>query len=413
MKKVFKILKLIIFLILFGVLLLINIKIYTGPDLKNQEKLNTDIVKQLNFLEGKLKNERLADNMQLIFPEGFVFTNALYGLSWCELAINTKNDSILLNRALTESRYAYKQINSDKAKQIFPANFNLKYGIYYRGWRNYLLAKILSCQTNKDSTELARYSTECKQIANAFKLSQTPFLESYPSSSWPADAFLAIASLKIYDDIISVRHDTLINNWISKVKSRLDPATKLIPHSVNPINGKTLEGSRGSSISLILRILSEIDPEFGIEQFEVYKQKFSMSILGFPAIREYPKGKKGKGDIDSGPVIFDIGFAGTIVGIGTLKCYGEYKTANLLSNTIETFGFPITSNNKKKYIFEKLPVADAFICWSRASQVNEQLIQLKGENLYSFGSELRMHLYCAIIIIILSLLFYGKRLKLK
>ncbi len=152
------------------------------------------------------------------------------------------------------------------------------------------------------------------------------------------------------------------------------------------------------------------EPEFGIEQFQLYEKHFLMSILGFPAIREYPKGKSGKGDIDSGPVILGIGFAGTIVGIGTLKCYNEVKSANLLSNTIETFGIPISSNNKKKYIFGKLPIADLFICWSRASNINSEVYSLKTGDAKKFGSKLSVHLYSLLIALILLLLFYGRLL---
>ena len=410
MKNIIRIIFIGTSLFLIGVLLILNIKIHLGPNLENQMEVNEDAIYQLNFLEDKIKNENLAYKMQNIFPEGYVFTYALYGLTWCELAINEKNDSTLSNRALAEARYAYNQIDTEYAKSNFHSGLNPEYGIYYRGWKNYLLSKILACQNEMNKSEIAEFAFHCDQIARAIDSSKIPYLESYPNSSWPADAFLAIASLQIHDEIISAKYSSIIKNWIENVKSRLDPDSNLIPHSTNSETGETIEGARGSSISLILRLLTEIDPNFALQQFKIYHEKFCMTRFGLPAIREYPKGKSGLGDVDSGPVIFDMGFAGTIVAIGALKSFGEFETANLLSRTIEAFGFSLTFNEKKKFIFGKLPIADLFICWSRISSVNNKVMAIKGVNSYSFGSRSLFHLYSLLVIVIILMILYGKKL---
>jgi hypothetical protein len=410
MSKIIKIILICSSVILIVLILVLNIKIHSGPNLESQEDLTEDVICQLNFLEDQLKNKDLANEMQNIFPEGFVFTNALYGLTWCELAIKQKNDSIRYDRALTEARYAYNQIDSQYAKSIFYPGLNPQYGIFYRGWKNYLLAKILACQTEMNESEVAEFAIECEQIANAYKSSNSPYLASYPNSSWPADVFPAIASLQIHDEIVSAKYNSVIINWIEKVKSNLDPDTKLVPHSTNAKTGETIEGARGSSISLILRFLTEIDPEFAVNQFKIYEGNFSITRFGLPAIREYPVGKGGSGDIDSGPVIFDIGFAGTIVAIGTLKSFGEYKTANLLSKTTESFGFSLRFGRKKKFLFGKLPIADAFICWSRVSNANSRILKIKDINCNSFGSILRFHIYSFLIIGVIIILLFKRSL---
>jgi hypothetical protein len=49
------------------------------------QPLNADVLAQLRHLQGRLHQGAAAD-MQELFPEGFVFTNALYSLSWSEVA---------------------------------------------------------------------------------------------------------------------------------------------------------------------------------------------------------------------------------------------------------------------------------------------------------------------------------------
>jgi len=201
-----------------------------------------------------------------------------------------------------------------------------------------------------------------------------------------------------------------IKEWIKKVKANLDPQTKLIPHSTSAKNGTTIEGARGSSMSLILRILSEIDPEFAIQQFKIFHEKFQITRFGLLFIREYPKGISGSGDIDSGPVIFNIGFTGTIVAIGTFKSYGEYKSANSLSGTIEAFGFSLSTDKKKKFIFGKLPISDAFIAWSRISRTSKEITDIKGINTFNFDSRIKFHFYSIISVFVIFIIIFRNKL---
>ena len=88
-----KIFNKIIWVLLFAFSLLIvwiNIQLHT--DNFNKEERKADIILQLNFLKQEIKQNHLGERMQAIFPEGFVFTNALYGLSWCEVGLNDTSE---------------------------------------------------------------------------------------------------------------------------------------------------------------------------------------------------------------------------------------------------------------------------------------------------------------------------------
>ena len=59
--------------------------------------------------------------MQRLYPEGLVFVNVLYGISWCEIGSRSRNPSIK-KKALEEALFAYNQINSPKAKATYEKN---------------------------------------------------------------------------------------------------------------------------------------------------------------------------------------------------------------------------------------------------------------------------------------------------
>ena len=309
--------------------------------------------------------------MQRIFPEGFVFTNALYGLSWCEVGISAPTEAIKA-RAIQEALFAYKQVSSENARSAFTPDLQPGYGIFYAGWKNYLLSKLLMLDTNFTGADgfIKMFAAQCESIISALKESQSPFLPSYDNAAWPADMCVAMASISNHDKVFPPKYQDRIKDWNYRVRLRLDPVTNMIPHSVQAVTGATTEGARGSSSSLILRFLAEIDSTFAMEQYPLYEQYFVSTTFGLPSINEYPAGQSGKGDIDSGPVIFGAGFAGTIVSIGTLAALGKPEMSQHQYQAVHAFGMSYNTSRTKRYIYGQLPIADAFIAWSRSSALN-------------------------------------------
>lgn len=407
MKIIFRILVWLLSFIAVIVLLYFNFNLHTGPRLENKNILKKDVILQLNFLEGQLKKSELGKKMQKQYPEGFVFINVLYGLTWCEIARCENTGSEGYARAIAEARYAFRQIRSEEAKKDYDAGLLPAYGIFYMGWQNYLLGKLLSAQTAKDSLEADIFKANCNEIADAISAGVNPFPESYRQASWPADAFVAVASLKLHDRLFDKKYDSSIQNWILKVKAHLDPYTQLVPHAFDYTSGKISEGARGSSVSLILLFLSEIDTAFAKQQFENYKKCFLINHLGLLSIREYPVGKEGSGDVDSGPVILDMSFPGTIVSVGTFQKFGEIVRAARISSNIESFGLGHTFGNEKKFLLGKFPIADAFIAWSRMQFPDKAIEQNKNSNEYT--AAICFHLLSALFILLV--LFVCKKVR--
>ncbi len=396
----------IIILISLFTLILIWINGALYSDNFTHSKLEQDIIRQQNFIKNELKNNKAGEKMQDIFPEGFVFLHALYGLTWCDLVKASPKASVSFKRkALEEALFAYNKINTIEAMSTFESDMTPYNGIFYIGWKNYLLSNILEIDTTFKNFENLKYEFEgqCELIKNTLKESNSPYLESYPNQSWPADMILAMASLKKHDIIFIPKYENDINIWLADVKTKVDPATKLIPHKVKSRTGLTSEGARGSSTGLIIKILAEIDPEFAKQQYQIYKELFVSKTFGLPSVSEYPKGINGSADIDSGPIVFGVGFSGTIFSIGTFAKLGDKNFAQMQYKTINAFGFANTSSQQKKYLFGKLPISDAFIAWGRTSQLKEEVGDLKLSPFW----RLPFHFYSLFLITFLwALVFY-------
>lgn len=360
----------------------LNCRLYYRPHFEKvgNATLNKDVLNQLHFLKRKI-HAGAANDMQGIYPEGYLFLNALYGLSWCEVAGAVDHRSELYKEAHTEIQFAFDEVNSAKGKSIFPPALPVPYGVFYTGWNNYLLGKKLSVEEphERDSAEVSLYIRQCTSIVEGFKNSETPYPESYVNASWPSDATVAIASLSFEKNIRTPLFAANMKQWIDKVKLNLDTCG-LLPHSTDAVTGKVMNGTRGNSQALILNFLFDIDSSFAREQFNLYKSKFLTTRFGLPGLREYATEAWAEGDVDSGPVIFGIGGAASIVGLRTMIVFGEQKTAIGLRNSIEAFGMASASDGEKKYLFGQLPMADAFFVWANSMEITEDKMLATNES---------------------------------
>lgn len=375
----------------------------------SEEETAQDIIKQLNFLNRQLKEEDLASKMQRLFPEGFIFIHALNGLAWSELALGEWLSENEKERAITEALYAYKLIDSEQGKRQFSRSMQPTYGIYYSGWRNYLLAKILSASIDFEDRQVytARFKTQCEEIATAFNTNDSPYLSSYPGSSWPADSFQAMASLVIHDHLFEPKFEELVESWLRKVQDLTDDSTGMIAHQTDAVTGKPIESSRGGSMALMIRVLAEIDPDLAQQQYQHFLQQFTSTALGLPMTREYPKGVEGMGDIDSGPVILGTGFAATIVSIGTHKAMNNDSFAYRQFRVVHAFGLSTRGRAERAYLLGSFPMADAFIAWTRASRPLVDSQEYSTTRLWA----IRFHLLSLLIISILCLPLYSGHLR--
>jgi hypothetical protein len=361
-----RILKFVFALPLIIVMLLIvvvNVRLGYHPPLQvaNGDTTNTSLIKQIRALSHAVHAGADRD-MQRLYPEGYVFMNAIYALSWTSFLQHGANKAFY-NEGHDEIRTASNKINSAEARRQFSEELLLPYGAYYNGWATYVLGAKLSVEAEpaRDTAEVNHFRDKCDVIALAVQKSVYP--SSYYGAAWPADVVMCIAALHLHDKLFSPKYQEVISSWVREVRLHLDP-NGMIPHGVDAARGISVQNARGSSLALMLIFLRDIDMQLAREQFTLFEKNFLDTTLGLTGIREYSKGTTGGvGDIDSGPVILGYGGAAMITGAHALSLYGDKVMALRVRSVIEAFGFPSQTADEKKYFYGLIPIADAFIAW--------------------------------------------------
>lgn len=324
----------------------------------------SDLPAQLTFLREALEGGA-ALNMQQLFPEGYFFSYVLYGLAWTNWGSTSPDRQA---QAVVEARWALHALESEAGRDVFSPTLDPPYGVFYVGWKSYLYGSILRLQedSERDAADLEHYRKELDALAQAFERSETPFLPAYPGQSWPVDSVVGIAALRLHDEIFTPRYRSVINRWLGEAQNRLEPGTGLLPHRAHLLTGAPIESARGSSQSLIAYFLMQINPDWGTQQYEGFRQRFVVNYLGIPGTLEYPAGVLGLGDIDSGPLILGVSLSASVVTAAAAQANGDTALADAILDVGEAFGFPITWAGSKRYAFGLLPVGDAFVAWARS-----------------------------------------------
>lgn len=363
LKGIFKLIIALPLMLIMTLVVVMNVNLNGTTDLIDDDAIDHALVKELRGLK-KALDQHADTDMQSIFPEGYVFLNAIYALAWSSFLENSA-DKAFVSEGRAEMHKAWLKIDSSTGRAPFNEMLSLPYGAFYNGWSSFVLGSKLSVEEAGiwDKKEVARFKQQCAAIAKA--LQQRTYPVSYHGSAWPADAMVCVASLSLHDRLFKSQYKDVIDRWVKEVRQYVD-ADGMIPHSVLPSNGRVREPARGSSLALMLIFLREIDAPLAREQFALFKEKFIDSRLGLTGVREYPKGVFGVGDIDSGPVILGFGGAATIVGMQTLSLYGEQDLSVSIRGSVEALAFPWQTADTKKYFFGIIPMADAFIAWSHS-----------------------------------------------
>lgn len=370
MKKVFRYTRYALVLLL---LLYVNLKLCYSPRFAEQEgySYNYDLYCQLNYT-GQRLHAGAASEMQQYYPEGFVFCNALYGLAQTDFIRAFPPQSALYRQGYDQAVWAWQEVVSAAGKHVFDSSQALPYGAFHFGWSNYLLGKIVQAGGRKDTLLDRIFRQNCDLLQQRVDSAEQPFFESYPGAAWPADMSVAMAALATGNALYGGIYKASLQRWLMQADRRSD-ALGLMPHSYDAEGDRLGQPARGSSQSLILLMLHEIDSAYAQRKFNLYRQHFLTRRLGLPAIREYPAGTAGAGDIDSGPVLWGVGGAASIVAVRTMHCYGEDNTGIALRNSIELFGLPVHFAAQKRYLFGQWIMADIFLAWVHAAGYSPQV----------------------------------------
>ncbi len=174
--------------------------------------------------------------------------------------------------------------------------------------------------------------------AIARRLAGPELLETYPGEIYPVDNAAAIGALGLHDRTTGGDHRARIARYARTIRQKhLDRG--LLVQAVGA-DGRPGDRARASGTALGAYFVSFADEDLSRDLFLALRRELYETVLGFGAVREYPRGATGRGDIDSGPIVLGYGVSGTGFALAPSRLFADEDAFRSIYGTVHLFGAP-------------------------------------------------------------------------
>jgi hypothetical protein len=301
-----------------------------------------------------------------IFPEGDLFPYVLPALGYVNRGLS---DPARMEGCRTRVRQLIDLAIPAVVRKVGPSGGTLANLDTYRHHATYLGMINLALGGYRliggDDRYEAVHKTLTDVLAKALLENEGRPLDSYPSLCWPFDTIPCLLSLKLRDKIAGMtRTEPLLRRHLEWVeRSGTDPALGL-PVSRMDKAGKPSAPPRGCDLSFRLCLLVHLDRAQAENVYKKYMEAFWIDRGIVSGFAEWPHGKDGPADADSGPIVLGIGLSATGLGIGAARAMGdEARQASLarqLAN-LQAFRRLAESMDKKSGGAFAIPLSDRYV----------------------------------------------------
>ena len=221
------------------------------------------------------------------------------------------------------------------------------YNIILGAWK-----RVSESDNHKEANEQVSKHLAKKTVKDPYKHMRS---YSHLEGRWPADQTATLYSLWLYDqnygtDISSEP----IAQWLEYMQTKATDEKTGLP--VSEVTGKWGYSNypRGCALSWSVKYMARFAPEEAEKVWDLYKEHFAVDFVIGVGFREYPKGVERKGDVDSGPIIKElggVGVAATGLAIGASNAIGDNTTYYKLK-AVEQAGTLAAASEQSKELTE-------------------------------------------------------------
>lgn len=218
----------------------------------------------------------------------------------------------------------------------------------YLGYFNFLLG--LYREIAPGNRFVALNDRITRALERRFAASPNGFIETYPGEWYPVDNAPALASLALRRNFATASRGAPIDGWIENYRRRaVDPATGLLIQALTPA-GAPADAPRGSGTALAAFFFRRDLAPIGRELYAALRRELAVELAGFGAMREYPRGQTGRGDIDSGPMVWGLGFSASGFALGGARIHGDAVGFRRLWASAQFGGAPVTMEGRRQFV---------------------------------------------------------------
>lgn len=220
----------------------------------------------------------------------------------------------------------------------------------YLGYLNLVLG--LLRQLSPGSRHAGLHERVSRALIRRMQASRSGLLATYPGIGFPVDTAAVVGSIALHGRVTGRDTDRLVTRWAdAMVRRYIHRPSGLLVQAAHPVSGKWLGAPRASGTALAAYFAAFAHRDLSRRLLNGLRRSVATSWLGFGLIREYPRSvPAGRGDIDSGPMVFGLSFSGTGFALAASKIHGDAPLFAGLYSTAHLVGAPLDRKERRRYV---------------------------------------------------------------
>lgn len=262
------------------------------------------------------------------FPEGDLFPYVLPAYAYTNLGLE---DPKFMPKAAERIAQLIELAKPAVIRRVRPPGGKLEKLIDYNSQAVYLGQFNLALGCYKLVGGDGRYDKAHKAASdalyNALAKQQGRALKSLPTLTWTFDTIPCLLSLRLYDKQTGKRRtDPIISRHLKWLQDHAtDKATNLPYSRIGGAGGGKMEPPRGCELSWRVCLMAQLDAKHAKELYKDYVKSFWLDKGAVAGFTEWPRGRGGRQDVDSGPIVMGIGTSATGFGVGAAIAAADTK----------------------------------------------------------------------------------------
>jgi hypothetical protein len=212
------------------------------------------------------------------------------------------------------------------------------HGHGYLGYANLALSMLRLVAPESRHAALSDELTEA--LAARLEAAPHALFETYPGEAYAPDMAMVVGSIALHDCATGTAPRAYFPAWRNAFERYIDPTSGLLYQAADPKTGRPLDAPRGSGAAISAYALSFADAELSQRLYRGVRSH-AVDVLGFGMMHEYAPGRAGRGDIDSGPVLFGVGVSATGFALAGARLHGDREQFTKLYRTVDFVGVPL------------------------------------------------------------------------
>jgi len=188
--------------------------------------------------------------------------------------------------------------------------------------------------------EAALHDRVATALERRFTTTDAALLLSFPGVAFPVDNAAGFATIGLHARATGRPLSPELRARIAHWEATFMSEDGLLVQTAHAHSGRATSPVRGSGTALAAWLMSYTDPPLASRLAEGTRDTLGATVLGLGAVREYRPGTPGRGDIDSGPLVFGLSVSATGFALGAARGIGDDAWAARLWATTRLFGAP-------------------------------------------------------------------------